>query len=181
MAGHDPTKRIPYAPRNRLGDLVVNKPDAGPQVLTPRYALLIDYMVHGCTKADLVDPFGYPVDTPLTLIQAADVLRIKRRHARQLVQTPLISNALAKAVNELRSGARAQAVHTMIDVMNDKGTNKPADRKVRLTGAAMVMGEAQAGQASVHVNVAVQTPGYVIILPPDDAEPPTIDATAEPT
>lgn len=138
-------------------------------------------MTHGCSRPDLLKPYGYPVDTPLSLPQAANVLRIRHRHARQLVQTPLISNALAKAVAELRSGARAQAVHTMIEVMQGKTNATPARDKVRLTGAAMVMGEAQAGQASVHVNVAVVTPGYVIELPPDDDAPPTIDATAEPT
>lgn len=166
------------------------KPPSGPSHLTTRHHLLISYMIDGCQHPDLlarikrqkavIDETGEPsiamvspeVGEPLTLIEAADLLRIRRRNARELHGLPIFQKAYNAAIEAYRNGERAASVRTMVEVRDDPGLGKAADRKVRLTAAAMIMGEAgNSGSTNVVVNNTVgiqQTPGIVIDLRDDD-------------
>ena len=99
----------------------------------------------------------------MTLIEAADCLRIRRRNARQLSQTSIFQTELAKVTHEFREGQKLRSLQTMADIRDEPGDGKAADRKVRLQAATALLGEdaGRKGNAGVTVNVAV-TPGYVI-------------------
>lgn len=182
-------------PANRLealGRPDRRKPSGGPAVLTARHHLLIGYMVDGCQHPDLLarikrekpvlNEAGEPVlalmspdvGEPLTLIEAADLLRIRRRNARELFGLPIFRSAYNDALERYRNGERAASLRTMVEVRDAPGLDKAADRKVRLTAALAIMGEA--GNSGTNVNITnhvagVQTvAGMVIDLRDDDDE-----------
>ncbi len=99
---------------------------------------------------------GYPLKEPLTLEQAAGVLDIRRRNARQVTRIPAFQRLMAQLTGELRSGGRARAIHTLLSIMADVGENTAADRAVRVKAAKEVIGEEGKGGVSVNVNVGVQ-------------------------
>jgi hypothetical protein len=157
----------PLHPANRLQRLGYNVPRNVGRPLTTldaRQRLIIEYMTHGCAHDRLVKPFGFDTGVPLSLDQAADVVGIRRRNARNLSKTPIFAKALAKANADLRNGAHTKAIHRMIDLIDEPGAGKAADRKVQLAAAQAVIGEEGKAGTTVNVNVAQQqiTPGYVI-------------------
>jgi hypothetical protein len=164
------------------------KPEGGPKELTPRHQLLVEYMVFGCQHA-FVRQITRPVQEidqstgkiitvqkpiepgePLTLIEAADLLRIRRRNARELSTFPIFQRAYATELQRLRDGEKARSVHTMIEIRDDRGLGKAADRTVRLKASQAILGEGDGNrQPNVQVNVGV-TAGYVIDLSPQKAD-----------
>ena len=166
-------------PKNRIEAIDVKKTtallylDKKPE-LSPKHRLMADYMVNGCPHSyigRLTDAHGNPLkpNEPLTLNQAADVLRIRRRSARALVNHPAFRSEHAKRMSELRNGEAAMSLHRIIQIRDDGGEGKAADRKVQLTAAQALLGEGgSAGGSRVSVNVTnVVQPGYVISLPKD--------------
>jgi hypothetical protein len=182
----DRLKSLGYRPMRR-------KPDGGPKELTPRHRLLIEYQVFGCPHAfvrqitrpvqELDESTGniITVQKPiepgeqLTLIEAADLLRIRRRNARELSSFPLYQRTLAAEVQRLRDGEKARSVGTMVKIRDDHGQGKAADRTVRLKAAQALLGEGDGNrQPSVQVNVGVvaERAGLVLRLPPDAPKTP---------
>lgn len=180
-------------PGNRLERMgqssVSRKPEGGPKELTPRYRLLVEYQIDGSPHADLLqrvkrpkavidDATGLPVirevpvepGVPLTLIEAADVLRIRRRNARQLTKTRAYQDHMAAELQSFRDGERARSFHTMVEIRDDPGFGKAADRKVRLNASQMLLGEGDGNRAGPTVNIynggQKITAGVVIRLPP---------------
>ena len=154
----------------------LDKPNAA---LSPRHALLAHYMVNGCPHdgvTKLVDQHGVPLqmDKPLSLVQAADVLRIKRRAARHISGSNQFQHLMRKLLAELRNGEAAASIHTIIDVRDDPGENKAADRKVRMQAAQSLLGESQSGtQVNVQINNGNATaPGYIIQRRPEPRQQP---------
>jgi hypothetical protein len=142
------------------------KPVGGPTELTPVMRLLIEYMVHGLPRPNPGWPAIAPGE-PLTVEQAADVLRIRRRNARDLIRQPLVEREMAKAVQALRTGATPRAMRRIVGLVDEKGEGAAADRKVQLEAAKTVLGVEATKGASVSVTVNNQTnvsPGYVIDL-----------------
>lgn len=140
--------------------------------LAPKHKLLIDYMVNGCPHESAANLIGKNAGEPLDLIEAADLLHIKRRNARQLAKEAIFQKVLAAELQAFREGHKAEALRTVVQVMRADGENKAADRKVKLTAASMLLGDAiaQQGQTQVNVQVGVGvavTPGYVIDLSGD--------------
>ncbi|MFI5012032.1 MAG: hypothetical protein ACHQAY_06765 [Hyphomicrobiales bacterium] len=193
----DDEAQLPAA--NRLEALGYQARRKKPEVLkalTPKMKLLIDYVVNGCPHdyvrqltrpAQQVDPatggittIAKPIEPgePLTLIEAADVLRIRRRQARDLFKQPLFARHLAQEIQALRDGQKSASLHRMIDLRDDPGQGKAADRKVQLQAAQALLGEGEGNRPSVSVIVKNQTiqPGYVIRIR-DEPEPRTIEAT----
>ncbi|MEA3197024.1 MAG: hypothetical protein QOF32_1076 [Gammaproteobacteria bacterium] len=174
------------------------KPEGGPKELTPRHQLLIEYQVHGCPHS-FVRKMTRPVQEldkatgkivtvqrpiepgeQLTLIEAADLLRIRRRNARELAGFPIYQRAYAIEVQRLRDGEKARSVGTMIQIRDDHGQGKAADKTVRLKAAQAILGEGD-GNRSTTVNVGVNvgvTAGYVIDLTPQPKDAPTLPLKA---
>lgn len=153
--------------------------------LTPRMRLMAEYMVVGCHLSHAEGKTGKPRGTPLSLEEAADLVGIRRRNARDLVKQAVFVRHLSSELEALKTGHKAEAVRTMVQVMRDPGQGKAADRKVRLEAASMITGEQLAGKAAPQANINVQvnnhiSPGYVIRAPQVLRDPPVIDAVALP-
>jgi hypothetical protein len=134
---------------------------AGLVELGPRDRLLCEYMTHGTSHPRAVR-LGLPVNEPLSLEQAATVLDVRRRNARQIFSTPQFQKLFARMVADIRSGAHARMVKTMINIADDEGDGSAATKSVRLKAAKSVLGEQD---AALNVSVAVQNsigppPGY---------------------
>lgn len=157
--------------------------------LTPKHRLLVEYMLHGvhhhtlCDRVIVERPIMTPdgpaticrkpeVGEPLYLLEAATVLRIRRRAARNLSAQPAFQRLLAKETAAFRDGARARATRRMVNLIEEPGQNKAADRKVQLAASMAVLGEGDARGTTVNVQVNnTLTPGIVIRLP--DSAPRT--------
>ena len=155
------------------------------KALTPKQRLLIEYMTVGCPHQAVAQRVGKNANEPLSLIEAADLLRFRRRNARRLWEEKLFQVEHNKALQALKDGHKAEAVRTIIEVMRDEGQGKAADRKVRLQAADMIAGisEGKAG-VSVTVNNNTQTnvqlnAGIVIRLPATAPAAPLESQTVE--
>ncbi len=163
------------------------KPESGPPTLTPRHRLLISYMVDGCphesacSRAWITRPVMTEEGTgavtrhprphePLSLIEAADILRIKRRNARQLAAFPIFKAELERQLQIFREGEKAMSLHTLVTVRDDPGLGKAADRKVRMQAAMVLADMNHGGGTTVNVNVGgpQMVAGIVIDLREDD-------------
>jgi hypothetical protein len=188
------------APGGRLERLGYESGRKKPSVLkelTPKMRLLIAYMVNGA-DGDFVRRLTRPVQQvdektgeivtvqkpiepgePLTLIEAADLLRIRRRQARDLLKQGVFSRHLATEVQALRTGEKAASVHRMIAIRDDAGQGRAADKKVQLQAAQAILGEGEGNRPSVAITVnnSLQA-GYVIRIPTrhEAGKPATIDA-----
>lgn len=164
--------------------------------LDARGKLLIEYLVEGCRHAWISqytraaptpdDPDRrVPIEPgqPLTLNEAADALRMRRRNVRWIASQPLFQRELAKALQQFRDGHKAEALRKVVDVMRDDGDGSAATKKVQLSAASMLLGD-QVGPPArepVTVNVGVQlSPGVVIRLPPGVARTPLEHEDAAP-
>lgn len=187
------------APNNRLvqlghRSLSKKKPLTA---LDAKAKLLIEYLTTGCPHAWISQytraaPSEFDPDArrplepgePLKLEEAADILRIRRRHARWIMSQPIAQKELALQLQAMRDGHRAEALNTVVAVMRDRGDGKAADKKVQIQAASMILGD-QVGtppaKPSVNVNVGVNLqPGIVIRLPA--GLPPTpLESGQEPT
>lgn len=161
--------------------------------------LLISYMVTGCphpyvSQITRAAPTEFDENArrvlepgePMKLEEAADLLRIRRRHARWILSQPIAQKELATQLQALRSGMKAHALMTVGEIMTERGDNKAADRKVRLQAAQTIIGDDARGP-SVNVNVtayAEMQAGIVIRLPASAPSMPleqqAIDAEANP-
>jgi hypothetical protein len=162
---------------------------AGEVELGPVATLLCEYMVHG-TSHPRAERLGLPPNEPLSLEQAAAVLDIRRRTARQIFATMPFRRLYAASIADVRSGAHARMVHRMIAIANDPGEGTAADRSIQLKAVQAVLGEEAKG-VSVNVQVNNQTnnttairPGYVLDLGAmygrrDDDDGPVIEGKPE--
>ena len=160
---------------------------AGEVELGPVAQLLCEYMVHG-TAHSRAARLGLPTNEPLSLEQAAAVLDIRRRNARQIFATPAFRRLYAASIADVRSGAHARMVHNMVRIANEPGQGTAADRNVQLKASQAVLGEEAKGLC-VNVQVNNQTnlnqtvrPGYVLDLSAlyGKREPRTIEGKAAP-
>ena len=154
-----------------------------------KHRLLVEYMLNGLSHASLckrtlietaIDTEDGPATLtrhprpgePLTLIQAADVLRIRKRTARSLSKQPAFQRLLAQETQSFRDGARARATQRMVALIDEPGQGKAADRKVQLQAAAMTLGEMGGGTSiSITNTVGVAlAPGYILDLEERDDE-----------
>lgn len=151
-----------------------------------------DGLLRKLTRPAVIDPDTgetiKPARNPLpgdqlTLEESAELVGMRRRTARMLVNSPIGSKAMAKAVQALRDGAKVEAMRTIIGIMRDEGQGKAADRKVRLEAADRILGlQETKAQAAVSVtinNTNAVSPGYVIRDPRQAAT--TIDLQASET
>ena len=97
---------------------------AGEAELRPVSRLLAEYMVVG-TNHPRAKRLDLPIGEPLSLEQAAAVLDIKRRNARQIFRLTQFRKLFASMIADLRSGAHARMVRNMICIANNPGDGPP--------------------------------------------------------
>jgi hypothetical protein len=160
---------------------------SGDLELSARAQLLDQYVVFGCPHQRLVEPHGLDADKPLTLEEAARVLKLRLRFARQIASSPKYLAYHAKLLGDSRSGAKAKAMHRIIELASRKAGDEDetaADARVSLEASQAILDE---GQRGININVGIQNNldgrmptkiGYVIRAPQQPREPLTIDATA---
>lgn len=175
--------------RQRLVDLGYRRASPRKQLtaLDARGRLLVEYMVHGCPhewirqytrSAPIGEDPGNRVNIepgwPLTLEEAADALRIKRRNARWISLQPVFQRELSEQLQGIREGLKIRALLTQADILEDRGENSAADRKVRLQASQAIIGDqSREGGVTVTVNNGVQlTAGIVVRLPNSAAKTP---------
>jgi len=157
----------------------------GYQPRTPRKAinelngvqkLFLEYVVHGCSKPDLCDQINVEPHTPLTIEQAADLTRLRRRFARWLFEQPAFRREYGKAVQSIKTGAHVEAVRKQIEIMRHVGEGSAADKAIALkaTQALLDSGEGKGGTSvNIQLNNSVTlNAGVVIRLPSDAATTP---------
>lgn len=155
--------------------------------LDARGKLLVEYLIYGCPHDWIRQytrkaPTGEEPDRhvpiepgwPLTLEEAADAVRIKRRNARWISRQPVFQRELAEQLQSLRNGMKARAVLAQGEILDDRGDGAAADRKVRLQAAQAILGEDPRDRSvNVTVNNGVQlTAGIVVRLPSHAASTP---------
>jgi hypothetical protein len=191
-------KEIEHAPRNRLQVLGHERASKKKPltVLDAKARLLIEYLTTGCSHAWISQytraaPSEFDPDArrplepgkPLKLEEAADILRIRRRHARWIMSQPIAQKELALQLQALRDGHRAEALNTVVAVMREKGEGTAADRKVSLQAASMILGD-QVGtppaKPSVNVNVGLSLQPGIVIRLPADLPPTPLESGVEP-
>jgi hypothetical protein len=190
----------PLEPRNRLVSLGHKLSKKRPlTALDAKAKLLIEYLTTGCPHAWISQytraaPSEFDPDArrplepgePLKLEEAADILRIRRRHARWIMAQPIAQKELALQLQAMRDGHKAEALNTVVGVMRDKGEGTAADKKVQIAAASMILGD-QVGPSpakpSVNVNVGLQLAAGIVVrlpagLPQTPLERQAIEATA---
>ncbi|RTL84708.1 MAG: hypothetical protein EKK29_13760 [Hyphomicrobiales bacterium] len=155
--------------------------------LNAKAKLLIEYMATGCphpwvsqiTRAsptELEPDRRRPLEPgePMKLDEAADLLRIRRRRAREIMQSPAAQKELARQLQGLRSGMKARAMAVLGAILEDEGDGTAATKTVRLKAANAILGEEQRnGGVNVHINNGpILQAGVVVRLPSGIAAPP---------
>lgn len=107
---------------------------------------------------------------------------MRLRTARNVLASSIGHKAQSQALAALRNGAKASAMHKIIELINNPGEGKAADRKVQLEASRDILGlkDQSAAQVNVQINNNNHVKaGYVIKMPAEKPnEPTTIDATA---
>jgi hypothetical protein len=141
---------------------------AGEVPLTPRHRLLCEIMVFG-TAHVRAQRLGLPLNVPLSLTDAARVVDIRQRNAKQVSALPAFRSLYSKMVSDMRSGETARSIATMIEVRDDAGDGSAATKGQRLKAAQALMGE---GGMNINidarrqeVNVTQVRAGYVFERP----------------
>jgi hypothetical protein len=153
---------------------------AGLVELSPRDKQLAEYMTVGTSHARAVR-LGFLQNEPLSLEQAAAVLDMRRRNARQVFASPQFQKLYAKSIADMRSGQHARMVKHMVSIADDEGGGTAATKSVRLKAAKAVLGEQD---AALNVNVAVQNtvagPRFGYVYAPCDRPAKAVTIEAEP-
>lgn len=166
---------------NRDRNLRYLPPAGSLRELTPKHRAIIDLLVHGLSGPHAAFP-NLAVGQPLTANECADVMGLRRKYVRRLLNEGVFRTELNAAAHALRASAVPKAVKQMIDLMDWQGEGRAADAKVRLEASRAILGEDASG-LSVNVNVATQNnigirPGYIIRLPPDLPPPRALSEPA---
>jgi hypothetical protein len=171
-----------------------NLSKAGPPHLTEKHERLIEYMTFGCPnpvilqhvqRPAIVDPDTgdeiKPARTPLpgqqlTLEEAAKLVGMSRKAARMLLASPIGSKAMARALQDLRDGAKPLAMAKIVELISTTGEGKAADRKVQLEAARTILGDEAGPSPTTIINNTINNagvilaPGYVMDLRPRDPD-----------
>ena len=163
----DRLERLGYGPKHARKPL---------KELDLRSQLMLEYVLVGCRHKDTCNRIGVEVNEPMTQQQASDAVGFRRRNGRFIFGQSVFQKALAKGLEELRSGQRVKAIMTQAEIMHDKGDGSAAFAATRLKASQALLGDDGKGSGStvnVSVNTAIQLqPGVVIRLRDNVAKPP---------
>jgi len=156
----DRFERLGYGPKHQRKPL---------KELDLRSQLMLEYMLIGCRHKDTCDRIGVEVNEPMSQQQASDAVGLRRRNGRFIFGQAIFQKALAKGLDELRSGHRVKAIVTQAEIMRDKGDGSAAFAATRLKAASALLGDENRNGPSVAVqinnNAINLSPGVVIRLP----------------
>ena len=170
------------------GSAVANRLQHKPSTLTklsPTHRLMVEYLVWGCPHNSLAKRVGHRAGTPLTVDECALVLGMRLRAVRWLSAQPLFQAELARAMRSFRNGQQPASWRKLVELRDDPGQGKAADRKVQLAAALALIGETGEGSkvnvtVNNQVNTAVQlNAGIVIRLPATAPAAPLESQTVE--
>lgn len=143
--------------------------------LTAKHRLLIQYQIWG-VEHDFVSKIGKEPFEPLTLTEAAKILEIRLKNARQLQAEPVYQKEHARQMKAWRDGRKCDAWRKVDEILRDDGDGSAAVRKVQLSAASMLIGEQAEARAGTNISITNQTlslqPGIVVRLPAGTASPP---------
>lgn len=131
--------------------------------LQPRHLLLIEYMTHGISSPVRCRQLRIGVDQPLSLIEAADAARVRRREARRISVDPLFVGELKRQLRAFRELLHPEAIRTMAAIMQEVGENSAADRTVRLKASTTLLGENASGGNSNNVQINIDGSGQKLV------------------
>ena len=151
--------------------------------LTAKHRLLIQYQIWG-VEYDFVRKIGKEPFEPLTLIEAAKILEIRLKNARQLQIDPLYQKEYARQMRAWRDGRKCEAWRKVDEILRDDGDNSAAVKKVQLHAATMLIGEQAEQRAGTSINIQNNSltlnAGVVVRLPSEAAITPLeLQANAE--
>jgi hypothetical protein len=163
--------------------------------LQPRHLLLIQYMIHGISSPVRCRQLRIGADQPLSLIEAADAARVRRREARRIALDPLWRGELCRQLRAWREQLAPEATQIIAAIARDPGDGTAASRTVQLKASTTLLGENASGGGGTNVQINLGgdgqrlTAGIVIRMPatarrtPGEAEPETLELSAvtEPT
>ncbi len=144
--------------------------------LNAEQRLFLQYILYGCDKPDLCEQVGVKPFEPMSIEQAADLCRIRRRFARWLFEQTAFKRAYASGLEAIRNGYRVKALQTQGEIMQDAGDGSAAFAAVRLKAATALLGDES--KASTNVNLTLNqntvnlTAGVVVRLPADAPKSP---------
>jgi hypothetical protein len=124
--------------------------EAGEVELDSRAKLLAEYMTIGTDHAR-ARRLGIPLNTPLSIEQAADVLDIRRRHARTISRSPKFQALAAELLGAVRSGAKGIALAKVVELVGRK-VETAADGKLALDAATTLLEDGPKGGVGVTIN-----------------------------
>jgi hypothetical protein len=137
---------------------------------------IVSLMVHGMDRPSQIE--GVPIEAgfPLTLAQAARLVGVRLRRAREVSGTKLFQSELNREVIALRQSEAPRNLRVAVSIRDDEGDRSAATKTVRLKAIATIEGKSEGG-STVNVQINQQTvnqvsPGYVIRL---DEPPKTLD------
>lgn len=144
--------------------------------LNAEQRLFLEYVLHGCGKPDLCDQVGVKPSEPMSIEQAADLCRIRRRFARWLFEQAAFKKAYASGLEAIRNGYRVKAIHTQGEIMQNEGDGSAAFATARLKAATALLDNGEGRGGNTSINITNQTvnlqPGVVIRLPANVSVPP---------
>lgn len=159
--------------------------------LNAKAKLLLEYMCTGCphpwvsqiTRASPTEDQPdrrRPLEPgePMRLDEACDLLRIRRRRGREIMQSPAAQKELARQLQGLRSGMKARAMTVLGAILEDEGDGSAATKTVRLKAANAILGEENRnGGVTVNVNNGPVLQAGVVIRLPEGVQAPPLETS----
>jgi hypothetical protein len=162
--------------------------------LQPRHLLMIDYMINGLGSPTRARQLRVGVGVPMTLLEAADAARVRRREARRIALDQMWRGELSRQLRAWREQLAPEATQIIAAIARDPGQGLAADRKVQLSAASVLTGDSGnsgggGGGTNVQINLGGAgkiTAGIVIRMPPTakrtpgepEPEPETLELQA---
>ena len=158
--------------------------------LQPRHQLLIQYMIHGISSPVRCQQLRIGENIPLSLIEAADAARVRRREARRIALDPLFRQALSRELKAFREALAPEATRVIAALAFDPGDGSAASKTVQLKASTTLLGENASGGGGTKVEINLGgdgqrlVAGVVIRMPatarrtPGEATPETLELQA---
>jgi len=138
------------------------------KALDDRGRRLVDLMTYGPTEDEAAE-HGFEPHKPLALESAACVVGLKLKNARFIFSQKVFLNEYSANLAAIRNGAKARAVSTLCDMMDEPGDGSAASRAVRVKASTVLLGDEQGKGGGVTVNVTTQLTAGVVVRLPDRA------------
>ena len=120
--------------------------------LTDQHKGVIALMVHGLDEGGDIDGQEIPAHKPLTLVQAASAMGMRRKQAREIAQTDVFLAELNRQVKARAQAEKPRNLQRLIEIRDREGQGMAADVTASLKAIAQMEGKDDR-QAAVNVTV----------------------------